>query len=184
MSTENQEPKQDQKSRKEESDKRITDAYPPEVRFPDPDEGEIQYDISMVTGWIKEGYFDGQFDTLTEAMVERRLARRDAVLAQVREVFGPDATVQLSIPPEPDEPEPPALTEINPFFKKHQSIEYRVTDTVELPDDEEKVPTDALDSLPLSDVEKQMIEQRNADSIPVEQRGAIISGLAPSDMGE
>lgn len=126
---------------------------------------------------IMAGQFDGRFDKIVEAMDERREARKTAVMNQVREVFGPDAVVQLSVPPDMDDPSestPDARPiETNPFLKK-QAAE----------DDDEPSITDTLDSLPVNQVEREMIEQGKVESLPIEHRGAIIGGLTSSDMGE
>ena len=134
--------------------------------------------ILTVVNWIRDGSLDGEFEALETAMNDRRENRKQAVMDQVHEVFGRDAVVQLSVPPDMDDlfddsSESTTDTrpiETNPFLKKQAA------------EDDEPPITDTLDSLPVNQVEREMIEQGKVESLPIEHRGAIIGGLTSSDM--
>lgn len=138
-----------------------------------------EQEIDKTVALIRSGDFDGSFDKIVAAMGERRETRKQAVLAQVREVYGQNAVV--SIPSVPTDKALSEHVESNPFLRKQQSTDEMVTNEMQTLDNNEV--GDAL-SGDTGDIEKRMIEESAAEQLPIERRGAIIGGLSSSDIGE
>lgn len=143
--------------------------------------GELELpDLTVVLVAIDQGKYDNNFALIEEQMQKRRTARQEEVLAQVHEVFGEDAEITL---PEEETPlnklfkktgeEKSEIEKPNPFFRRAQTQQ-------EPQVEEESEPGDALDSM--NELENKMITEGSAQEVPIESRGAIISGLSSSDI--
>lgn len=127
-------------------------------------------DLEIVVKAVICGKYDDHFAAIDQALEDRRRARRDAVLAQVKEVFGDNAEVRLTdIAPLAPQPEPrqtvPGPND-NPFVQRAQQAS----------GNSEVVTEDALSDL-------DSVEAGMEEPLDIERRGAIIGGMHSSDMG-
>lgn len=148
----------------------LNPSAPPAAKpIEDEKEKEVIFDVPSlwdVTSSIAHGNFDGLFDKIEQAMQSRRKARQELVLKQVREVFGEHATVQTS----------DKLTPDNPFVRRAQDFPMEKLPRIVGQMDDAPTP-DPLEDSSMNEVESQMIAE-----VPIESRGAVISGLSSSDI--
>lgn len=134
-------------------------------------------DLEIVTRAIERGKYDGNFGDIEKAMEARRLKRKSEVMAQVKEVFGSDAKISFENHSEDE----------NPFVKRAKqpivATDHSRDEIERLNEELSDGPTpDPLESNTMDNLEQRMISEGAALEVPIERRGAIISGLSSSDI--
>jgi hypothetical protein len=129
--------------------------------------------FEQVVAAVERGEYDETLHELTSAINSRKEARQNRVLELVREVWGQGADVVIT------------KTTLSPSAQPEPVVEQPEAEVDERPTD----PLAHLDAVEAKMEQENLtgnseVSQVPADQVPIEQRGAVISGLHSSDMGE